>query len=173
MNEFDELCRDLNSADVDQAARRLADIGDKAAVPELMRIFRFTTNDRLRDASVASLGELGAIEALPFVLELIRDPKTSGRRGSLVYALTYFDCRSHINDLAFLITDESFEVRQKTLMVLDAIEKPEVPSQLEESLDYINRYRYTNSISDEQMMDIDSFIEKLMIWIHSANTSTD
>ncbi|WP_165251061.1 HEAT repeat domain-containing protein [Paludisphaera soli] len=121
--DCESLIHRLDSSDpklVGQAAFALADSGCIEAAPRLLQMLH--EDDPATMGSLAyALGELHVQEATPRLLELMKDPRTRGSRGSLMYALMNLDCNDDYEDILDFTRDDFWEVRQKALIILDAI----------------------------------------------------
>ncbi|MBD2777038.1 HEAT repeat domain-containing protein [Iningainema tapete] len=114
---------DSNNPDlVVEAAHTLGDLGDRRAVPILIDLLQTTTNPVIRNAAAVGLRELGDERALYPIVSLLKDPKTEGYRGTLVYALEGFDCSSVITLLVDLVITGNFEVSHQAFQVIELID---------------------------------------------------
>jgi len=123
MTECESLIHQLDSGDprvVRQAAFDLADSGCLEAAPCLLQMFHESGLDTM-GALAYALGELHVQEAKPRLLELMKDPRTRGSRGSLMYALMVLDCNDDYEDILDFTRGDTWEVRQKALIILDEI----------------------------------------------------
>lgn len=123
MDDHDGILARLNSHDsavVNQAAFDAADASRADVVPPLLKLLQ-AGNLETMGAVAYALGELGAQEAQPCLWKWLKDPKTEGKRGSLVYALMGLDCGRHCRDVLDLLYDRFFEVRQKAIIILEDI----------------------------------------------------
>ncbi|WP_156512817.1 HEAT repeat domain-containing protein [Planctomyces sp. SH-PL62] len=119
----ESLVQGLDSGDpkiIRQAALDLADSGCLEAVPRLLQMF--AAGDLATMGALAyALGELHVQEAKPRLLELMKDVRTRGSRGSLMYALMNLNCNDDYDDILEFTHDDVWEVRQKALIILDDI----------------------------------------------------
>ncbi|WP_165074701.1 HEAT repeat domain-containing protein [Paludisphaera rhizosphaerae] len=109
-----------------QAAFDLAHMGGVEAVPDLLRLLSTLPPAGAEalhklGAFAYALGELKVQAAKPRLIELIRDPRTKGHRGSFLYAMLDLDCRDDYDFLYELVFDDYFEVRAKAVMILNGI----------------------------------------------------
>ncbi len=122
MDDGEGIVARLGSRDpevVKQAAFDAADMARVDAVPSLLKLLE--AGDLATMGAVAyALGELQAEQARPRLMELLKDARTAGRRGSLMYAMMCLDCKDHFHDMLAFLFDDSFEVRCKAAMILEA-----------------------------------------------------
>ena len=119
------LIRRLNEPDVDAAvlaAASLADRGAVAAIPALrITLSAVTTPAAVRNAVAIALSDLKDEGLVPLVGELLRDPRTQGNRGTLLYAIESFDNRPLLRELTHLVIHGGFEVRHQAFQNIASI----------------------------------------------------
>lgn len=123
MAEPSILIRNLDSDDPEAVSRAAFDLGDSRCIEAIPRLLEmFDENDPATINAVAyALGELKVQEAKPRILKYLKDPSFGGSRGTLMYALLCLDCTENYGDIVELVSDDSWEVRQKAIMILDEI----------------------------------------------------
>lgn len=55
------------------------------------------------------------------IISTIKDPRTKGNRGTLLYALEPFDVSEHVESLVELISGDTFEVSLQSLQLLKSV----------------------------------------------------
>lgn len=73
----------------------------------------------IRDSAAVDLMVIGDITAVEPLIEAIRVPENVNHRGTLVYALSEFDCADHLRLLVDLVVTGNFEVTAGTLQILE------------------------------------------------------
>ena len=73
----------------------------------------------LRNGAASGLMQLADPRAVPFLLEAIRNPANYGRNGTLVYALSAFDCHHLFRELWLIILYQGYEAKLMALNILD------------------------------------------------------
>jgi HEAT repeat protein len=92
------------------------------AVPVLRRVLSSTDDSRIRNACAIALSDLRDEGCVELIARLLRDPRTAGHRGSLVYALENFDSRPLFSLLVEIAAMDGFEARHEAFGLLCAIE---------------------------------------------------
>lgn len=122
----------INNNSFDEAINIINNIGSnkyKDAVPLLIKHLKITNNNILRNAIAIALSDIGEVEAIEPLISMIKNPKTKGDRGTLVYALGAFDYSPYIELLVDLIKGENFEVSRQSLYLIKSIIK-EIPKEI-------------------------------------------
>ncbi len=119
---------DVNSSTlVVDSLHHLGQSDDHQFVPLLIEVLQTTVNPLIWNAAAIALSDLGDPIAVQPILTLLKDPKTDGFRGTLLYALKSFDCRSIVLDLVGMMAGGNFEVSEQAFsMVEDCAEMLEV-----------------------------------------------
>ena len=119
------LIRQIIEPDVDAAvlaAASLADMGAVEAIPALRSALSgVTTPAAIRNAVAVALSDLGDEGLVPLIGELLRDPRTKGNRGTLLYAIESFDNRPLLGALTHLVIHGGFEVRHQAFQNIRSI----------------------------------------------------
>ena len=156
MSDIEKLLRALEPPDLEAAAKAatsLADLHEHASIPSLMNALA-SPSTRVRNAAAYALGELRAEEALPVLFRIMRDSKTYGDRGSLVYAVMLMDCADYLLDLAWLMSDEHFEVRMKAIIAMKGIQRRVDQSVKDSAIQVLTNELQRQDISEEHRLDV-------------------
>lgn len=156
MLDIEKLFRALESPDPEAAANAatsLADLHEHASIPPLMNALT-SPSTRVRNAAAYALGELRADEALPVLFRMLREPTTYGDRGTLVYAVMLMDCTDYLLDLAWLMSDEHFEVRMKAIIAMKGIQRCVQQSLKDSAIQVLENQLQRQDISEEHRLDV-------------------
>lgn len=150
--EFEQLLDRLQSPErrsVVAAAHALGATQNPWALQPLLDLLRSTSDPVIRNAAAVGLRDLGDARAVPSLVELLRDPKTEGYRGTLLYALAAFDCGPHLLLLVDLAIHDNFEVSRQAFLAIENIESDIPPEALVESRARL-KAALAGPLSDEQ-----------------------
>ncbi|HZD55032.1 MAG TPA: HEAT repeat domain-containing protein, partial [Candidatus Aquicultoraceae bacterium] len=100
--------------------RLAGDIGDPAAGPAIRAVLSERGDPSLRSRAVEALGKIGCREAVPDLLECLRDPDDWVRRAS-VHALASLGTEEHAEDLVRLLKDPVPETRRAVCRVVSEL----------------------------------------------------
>ncbi|KUL25217.1 HEAT repeat domain-containing protein [Actinoplanes awajinensis] len=103
---------------IQELARRNA----MEAAPRVLELLRTTQEAVIRHDAALALSDMKIPEAFDAIVELLRDPRTQGRRGTLLYALDPYDCAPILELLVDLALTGGYEVRMSALGLLSGIE---------------------------------------------------
>lgn len=121
---LDEMLRSLLAqGKFDEARRQITDIGlkkDAGSVPILFKYIHSTENNSLRNTIAIALSDIGCEEAVEHILVLLKDPKTHGNRGTLLYTLEGFDLSGRISEIIDFLFDDGFEVSRQAFLLLQS-----------------------------------------------------
>ena len=123
--------RALNSksiSDTMEALHFLAECGDRRAAPTIASILARTRSHAVRDVAALALMDLRDPGALPVLIWVLAKPETVGHRGTLVHALSAFDCSQVFDRLIELFLDGSYEVRIGIACRIENLYLDSVPS---------------------------------------------
>lgn len=123
MNKFDELNLILNQGDETQiisAAQELGTVDDYRVFETLIHLLNTTENPRIRNATAIGLRDLGDSNAVPFLINHIKNPENTTNRGTLIYALETLEIHAFILDLVHIICDGNYEVSSMILRVIES-----------------------------------------------------
>lgn len=120
-----DLLRQLQSSDPSKvvvAARELASRQEMSAAPPLLELLRTTNDVTVRNAAALALSDLKHPPAFDVLVNLIKDERTRGSRGTLLYAIGAFDCSSILPILIDFVIDGNFEVSRQAFSLIGEIE---------------------------------------------------
>ncbi|WP_405153428.1 HEAT repeat domain-containing protein [Paenibacillus sp. FSL K6-0108] len=112
----------LFQGDMEGLIKQIAYIGEKKDTTQfafLIDLLKSTDNKILRNEIAIALSDIGDDRAVEPLIEVIIDPKTSGSRGTLLYALENLNYIVHIEDIIPFIGDSSLEVSAQSFMLLE------------------------------------------------------
>ncbi len=112
------------------AAERIADRDLRAALPKLREVLSTTDQSNLRNTCALALSDMLDDRCVERLLALLQDPKTAGRRGTLLYALRPFDLAPHLALLVEIALTDGYEARHTALDLLEEFEESPPPEAL-------------------------------------------
>ncbi|MCF6325506.1 MAG: HEAT repeat domain-containing protein [Gammaproteobacteria bacterium] len=94
----------------------------------------------VRDAAAIELMDLGEILAVEPLIQAIQNPENVNRRGTLVYALSAFDCRNYLSLLVKLVLTGNYEVASGAFSIIEEsiLEKPHL-TEIKELLSVVKK----------------------------------
>lgn len=161
---FENLAAVIKNNDIDQAIDIIEEIGtakNEQAVPILIQYLQSTENHLLRNAIAIALSDIGKEEAVEPIIGMIRDSRTIGHRGTLLYALQPFDCSQYIELLVECVCKGNFEVRKNSFELLANSIKSDISIQTQLKL-----IQYVNNELDELKDKIELTYEVLELLIN-------
>jgi hypothetical protein len=72
----------------------------------------------IRNAAAMELMDLGNAEAIPFLINAIEHPDNRNARGTLIYALSAFDCSKLFSHLFRWVSEGGFEAAGEALNII-------------------------------------------------------
>ncbi|MGW8440793.1 HEAT repeat domain-containing protein [Paenibacillus sp. S33] len=114
----------IESGDLKEAVKIIEEIGEKldyTFTPILLRYLATTDSVLLRNVIAITLADLGDREAVLPLIDLLRNPKTKGNRGTLLYALEFFDVSTHVVALVDLL-DDTFEASRQSYQLISIVQ---------------------------------------------------
>ncbi|WP_258297379.1 HEAT repeat domain-containing protein [Paenibacillus peoriae] len=114
----------IESGDLKEAVRIIEEIGEKldhTFTAILLRYLATTDSVLLRNVIAITLADLGDREAVLPLIDLLRNPKTKGNRGTLLYALEFFDVSTHVVVLVDLL-DDTFEASRQSYQLISTVQ---------------------------------------------------
>ncbi|APR76807.1 Hypothetical protein A7982_02154 [Minicystis rosea] len=75
----------------------------------------------MRNAAALALSDMKEPRAFAALVALLRDERTQGNRGTLLYALGEYDCASILALLVDFVIDGDFEVSRQALSLIHGI----------------------------------------------------
>ncbi|MDY8046182.1 HEAT repeat domain-containing protein [Paenibacillus polymyxa] len=141
----------IESGDLKEAVRIIEEIGEKldyTFTPILLRYLATTDSVLLRNVIAITLADLGDREAVLPLIDLLRNPKTKGNRGTLLYALEFFDVSTHVVALVDLL-DDTFETSRQSYQLISTVQDEITKAQKDmcrqkirrKLADYKNKYK--------------------------------
>lgn len=141
----------IESGDLKEAVRIIEDVVEKldhTFTPILLRYLATTDSVLLRNAIAITLADLGDSEAVLPLIDLLRNPKTKGNRGTLLYALEFFDVSTHVVALVDLL-DDTFEASRQSYQLISNVQDKITKAQKDicrqiirrKLADYKNKYK--------------------------------
>ena len=129
--QIEALLDDLEGGD-EQSSRRavveLRGVSDERIVPALIGRFRSTKiTPEFRNAIAVSLGDAHRPDAKDALVTAFKDPATEGSRGTLVYALSQYECGDLLPELVNSVISGSYEEAEHAIEILEATEA-EIPT---------------------------------------------
>ncbi len=125
----------IENNDFEHALSIIAEIGRnkyKEAVPVLIKYLQSTDNNTLRNEIAMALSDIGSAEAVEPIVNMIRNPKTMGNRGTLLYALEAFDYSEYLElFIDLLLNEDNFEVSRQALLLVESIVK-DIPNEIKQ-----------------------------------------
>lgn len=125
MVDLDNLNEIIKSNKIDEAIEKIEEISDKKyteAVPFLIKHLKKTDNHLLRNSIALTLMDIGNQAVVEPIVELLKDPKTIGYRGTLLYSLKPFDCSGHLELLIDFTINGNFEVRHNAKELIEEMD---------------------------------------------------
>jgi hypothetical protein len=125
------------SKDADAAIIALKSIREQKSKGYLLRLLLEdlvlrTDNAKLRNAAAIAMADLRVPNAEKILLQLLDDKRTKSDRGTILYALEQLHGHLPIPILRNLFLEDSFEVREQTLDVIEADERGYDSNEVEE-----------------------------------------
>ncbi|MMZ55167.1 hypothetical protein D1872_170110 [compost metagenome] len=114
----------IESGDLKEAVKIIEDVGEKldhTFTPILLRYLVTTDSVLLRNVIAITLADLGDSEAVLPLIDLLKNPKTKGNRGTLLYALEFFDVSTYIVMLVDLL-DDTFEASRQSYQLISTVQ---------------------------------------------------
>jgi HEAT repeat protein len=118
---INQLKSDEQSA-VISAIQELVELEDYSTTPYLIDLLEKTSNHTIRDQIALLLRDIGDRRAVKAIANLLTDSKTIHHRGTLVYALSAFDCTEILPLLVELVISGGFEVSREAFLIIENIE---------------------------------------------------
>ncbi len=118
VNQLDTL---IQNNQIEKALHLIEEIGDKNevyAMKYLLEQLKFTDNHIIRNKIAIVLSDRGCQEAVEPIISLLKEPKTIGSRGTLLYALEPLNYTEHLESLFELLLNGNFEVSRHSFILL-------------------------------------------------------
>lgn len=139
--DLDNLEQLIDKNLIDDAVELIKEIGrnrDLNAVPLLIKILEETDNHGLRNTVAIALSDIGSNDAVEPIIRMLKDTKTIGHRGTLVYSLETLDYSKHIDLLVEFVCEGNYEVKIESLQLITAVKKNLTQEQREKFIHTIN-----------------------------------
>ncbi len=87
----------------------------------MVNAFEIADNPIERNKLAILLSDFGKELAVVPIIKMIKDPRTKGNRGTLLYALGELDCSLHLDFLFTLMLEDNFEVRRQAYLIIEKV----------------------------------------------------
>lgn len=87
----------------------------------LVNAFEIADNPIERNKIAILLSDFGKELAVIPIIKMIKDPRTKGNRGTLLYALEELDCSLHLDLLFSLMLEDNFEVSRQAYLIIEKV----------------------------------------------------
>lgn len=117
--KMDNSIFDLNDSS-QQIISKLDDVitdDNRMAIDELLGLLSATKDGEVRNAVAIALADWQEERAVPVLLNLLQADKTTGNRGTLIYALQAFDCEPYLAQISQQLCSGNFEVKENTIQI--------------------------------------------------------
>ena len=114
----------LQTNEIDQACILIDDLANKndaMLTDYLLKQMELTEEPLIRNRIALTLSDMACQEVVEPIIKLLKDPKTLGFRGSLLYALAPLHYNEHIDLLIDLMITGNFEVSRQSYLLLEKI----------------------------------------------------
>lgn len=108
-----KLKEEISENNIDAAISIIEEIGEKRlneAVLYLIEQLQTTDNHLLRNSIAIALSDIGNQDAVEPIINVLKDLKTIGYRGTLLASLEPFNYSSHVDFLFGFLMEGNFEV---------------------------------------------------------------
>jgi len=119
VNQLDTL---IQNNQIEKALHLIEEIRDKNeadAMKYLLEQLIYTDNHIVRNKIAIVLSDMGCQEAVEPIISLLRDPKTMGNRGTLLYALEPLNYTEHFDLLFEMLLNGNYEVSRQSFILLE------------------------------------------------------
>lgn len=123
MKTLEELIQNNNVNEAIELIEEIARNNNKEYITLLINYLEKTDNDNIRNSIALALSDMGCTDIIEPIIKLLQDPKTLGKRGSLLAALEPFNYSSCVEMLISFIYEGNFEVSRKSFELVKAIIK--------------------------------------------------
>ncbi|MES2837736.1 MAG: hypothetical protein V4667_09445 [Bacteroidota bacterium] len=117
----------LSEDEIVEALQGFGSTGDKTAIPYLINeLNNFESLSwKKRNAIAISLGELGADEAVPMIMDVIKNEKYKNYNGSFLYAMKLkpLNCKDYFLDFIELLCTGDMEIRESAVDLIEMFYK--------------------------------------------------
>jgi hypothetical protein len=92
---------------------------DRTAVSYLLEILKTTPDVQVRNEAAIALMDWQVAESVPVLLALLDATETKGNRGTLIYALSAFDCLPFLSKIAYQLCTGDYEEMEMALSIFE------------------------------------------------------
>lgn len=120
-----DLLAQLAGTDSGRARDAALELGDRrayGAVPAMLEVLGATSDASVRNSVAYALSAMRVPEAFEVVVDLLRQERTRGARGTLLYALRPFDCTSILPLLVDLVIEDAWESAREAAYLITEVE---------------------------------------------------
>jgi hypothetical protein len=125
MDIIDQLNKDLNSSNINDKIDAIQYIAKenkyKYLTPKLLEMLCIEKDINVLNELALCLGKLGVNNAVPILMEYIRNPDYEDIRGTFLYALLDLDCDEYFLDFVKLMCVGNFEVYNHSFSIIESI----------------------------------------------------
>ncbi|MFI2858463.1 HEAT repeat domain-containing protein [Paenibacillus sp. JSM ZJ436] len=118
---LDDLIREGKIDEAIEIIRLISENKDESYLEVLLNNLKATDNNILRNEIAIALSDIGNEKAVDILIGVLIHPKTTGSRGTLLYALENFDYTAHIFTIAGFIGSSSLEVSMQAFLLLEYV----------------------------------------------------
>lgn len=122
--DTDVLKEALKNNNIDKAIELIKDIGKnkyQKSLPILIEYMETTDNHLLRNTIAIALSDIGNPIAIKPLINTLKDTKTLGNRGTLLYALESFNCYQYIELFVDFMINGNFEESRESFILIESI----------------------------------------------------
>ena len=130
----------------------------KDDIPALLLALESASDGAARNALALRLAEANAPGLADVLVRLIERPDLVNNRGTLVRALSYFDCSEHVVLLVDLVAKGNWEVAHEALQALETIDEVD-GAEVEQALSTLKRKRAESGLEDWRKALLDDLSE--------------
>ncbi len=118
-DNLEQRLTNLSGDELEHVVKELGRARDLTAVPALIKYLHETDSATLRNAVALALRDIGNPKAIDHLVAVAQDPKTEGKRGTLLYALKKFDVSEHVGTLIDHVLYGEFEASREALEAIE------------------------------------------------------
>lgn len=99
----------------------VTDRGWRSAAPAILHLLQTTQHKRLRNAAAYYFHKIRVPEVVPQLVEVAERDQLHGTRGTLLYALSGYDCSPFLPFLASVVTSDEYEAAHHACDAIEAL----------------------------------------------------
>jgi len=114
----------IKNSEINEAISIIEELGASRSIesaPLLIKLLYETDNANLRNSIALALSDFGNADAVVHLINVIKDPKTKGQRGTLLFALESFECSPYTKLFIDLFQESGFETSRQAYILLENI----------------------------------------------------